>query len=429
MSVNGGAPPKRAFVVGVGVTKFEKPLTKEWDYPDMGREAGLAALTDAEIDYHQIQAVVASYCYGEPTSGQRAVYELGLTGVPVFNVNNNCSSGSSALMLARRLVQSGVEDCVLALGFEKMERGLSEKYTDRTSPVKRHMDHMVNIGAEPGLIQPRMNNMTSDVVKLYAYAAREYFKKYPGTTVDDFVDIAYKNHKQSVNNPWATIQREMSKEDIKSKLMLCYPITFWMSAPTADGGAAAVVCSEEFMIRNNLQRQAVEILSQHMVTDTGASFKESFMDLSGYHMAKEAANRCYRDTGLSSSDVDVLEVHDCFSCNELFMYEALQLAPEGRGADLIRNGKWVTNKNGGQMCVLNNKWVVNPSGGLESKGHPIGATGLAQCAELVKQLRGLADKRQVDGAKIAMQHNFGIGGAAVVTMYRKYQPLPVHAKL
>ena len=138
-------------------------------------------------------------------------------------------------------------------GFEKMERGLSERYTDRTSPVDRHMDHMVNIGADPGLIQSRMNKMTSDVVKLYAYAAREYIKQYPHTNIDDFVEIAYKNHKHSVNNPKATISRELTREDIKTKLMLCDPITFWMSAPTADGGAAAVVCSEEFMRKHNLQ--------------------------------------------------------------------------------------------------------------------------------------------------------------------------------
>ncbi|XP_033738567.1 non-specific lipid-transfer protein-like [Pecten maximus] len=419
----------RTFVVGVGVTKFEKPMTKAWDYPDMGKEAGEEALKDAGLPYNNVKAVVASYCYGEPTSGQRAVYNLGLSGVPIFNVNNNCSSGSSALMLARRLVQSGMEDCVMALGFEKMERGLSEKYTDRTSPVKRHMDHMVNIGAEPGLIQPRLNQMTSDVVKLYAYAAREYLQKYPYATLDDMVEISYKNHKQSLNNPKAAIQRVIPRDDIKTKIPLCDPITFWMSAPTADGGAAAIVCNEDFVVANNLQHHAVEIIAQHMVTDMDSSFGRSFQDLSGYGMAKEAAKRCYQDSGLTPDDVDVLEVHDCFSCNELFMYEALQLAQEGKGVDLIRNGKWFKNKNGGEMCKLGGKWVVNPSGGLESKGHPIGATGLAQCAELVSQLRGTAKLKQVDGAKVGLQHNFGIGGAAVVTMYQRPGQLQKQSKL
>lgn len=413
----------RAFVVGVGLTKFERPQTKDWDYPDMGREAGAAALKDAGISYDKVKAVVASYCYGEPTCGQRAVYQLGLSGVPVYNVNNNCSSGSTALMMARRLVQSGIEDCVLALGFEKMEKGLSERYTDRASPVGPHMDHMVKIGAKPGLIQPHLNNMTSDVVKLFAYAAREYIQKFPNTHSEDLVEIAYKNHKQSVCNPKASISKVIKREDIAEKLMLCEPITFWMSAPVADGGAAAVVCSEEFLRRHNLQNRAVEIVAQHMVTDLPSSFGKSFMDLAGVGMAKQAAQQCYKESGLSSSDVDVLEVHDCFSCNELFMYEALQLAPEGKGVPLLHSGRWQKNSQGGDQFLLGGRWVVNPSGGLESKGHPIGATGLAQCAELVTQLRGEAEERQVDGARVALQHNFGIGGAAVVTMYKKYEPM------
>ena len=237
------------------------------------------------------------------------------------------------------------------------------------------MDHMVSLGADPGLVQPHLNTLTSDVVKLYAYAAREYMKKYPDTNVNDFVNIAYKNHKHSVNNPKATIQKIIPVDHIKTKLSLCDPITFWMSAPVSDGGAAAVVCSEEFVRKHRLQNKAVEIIAQHMVTDTADSFKQSFMDLSGYRMAKTAAERCYRDAKLSPKDVDVLEVHDCFSCNELFMYEAMQLAEEGKGAQLVRSGAWTTNSNGGEIFVLNGRWVVNPSGGLESKGHPIGATG------------------------------------------------------
>lgn len=263
----------------------------------------------------------------------------------------------------------------MVIGFEKMERGLSERYPDKLSPVGRHMDHMGSLGAEPGLIQPRMTNMTSDVVKLYAYAAREYLQKYPECNIDDLVNISYKNHKQSVNNPKASISKVISHSDIKDKLMLCYPITFWMSAPVADGGACAIVCSEDFVIRHNLQRQAVEIIAQHLVTDMPNSFEKSYIDLSGYQMAKEAARRCYEEAGLGPQQVDVIEVHDCFSCNEMLMYEALGLTKEGTGYNMIRNSQWRRNQAGGELCFLNNKWVVNPSGGLESKGHPIGATG------------------------------------------------------
>lgn len=424
------AASAETFVVGVGMTKFCRPKTRKWDYPDMAREAGKEALADAGLSYSDINAVVASYCYGEPTCGQRAVYELGLTGVPVFNVNNNCSSGSSALMLARRLVMSGAEECVLAIGFEKMEGGLSEKYTDRISPVSRHMDHMASIGAEPGLISPQMNHMTSDVIKLFAYAAREYIDKHPQDKVKEaLVKIAYKNRKQGTNNPRASFQSIMSMDTIANKATLCPPITFGMTAATADGSAAAIVCSEAFVRKRNLQRQAVKILSQHMVTDLPSSFERSFIDLSGFTMAKEAALKCFAQTGLTPKDIDLFEVHDCFSCNELLMYEALGLCSPGKGVSMVENSEWRQNKAGGELCYLDRKWVVNPSGGLESKGHPIGASGLAQCAELTWQLRGQAGKRQVEGAKRAMQHNFGIGGAAVVTVYEAPLATMENAKL
>lgn len=227
-----------------------------------------------------MQAVVASYCYGEPTCGQRAVYELGLSGVPIFNTNNNCSSGSSALLLARQLILSGY-DCVLAVGFEKMERGLSEKYHDKVSPVQRHMEHMVDIGAKPGLIQPHFNAMTSDVIKLFAYAAREYMEKNKKCQLEDFVNISFKNRKQGEQNPRACFQKAPTKKKIRER-ELCYPIFSGMAAPTADGGAAALVCSRKFLEENDLQGRAVKIAAQHMVTDMPSSFGKSFMDLSGY---------------------------------------------------------------------------------------------------------------------------------------------------
>ncbi|XP_020613629.1 non-specific lipid-transfer protein-like [Orbicella faveolata] len=400
---------EQVFIVGVGMTKFEKPLTKKWDYPDMAREAGTAALNDAGISYQDVEAVVASYCYGEPTSGQRAVYD----------VEQNLK------MDPKRKV------FMFYVGFEKMERGLSEKYHDRESPVKRHMDHMVAIGAAPGLINPQLNTMTSDVVKLFAYAAQEHSKKY-GSTFEQCAKISYKNHKHSVHNPNACLRKEIPFKGITHSKMICKPITFAMSAPTADGSAAAVVCSKEFMKSYQMQNKAVEIVAQQMVTDLPSSFEHSFLDLAGVAMARKAAADCYRSSGLTPYDVNVLEVHDCFSCNELFMYEAMGLCPQGRGGELIDSAEWITNTNGGEVCRIGGRWVVNPSGGLESKGHPIGATGLAQCAELNWQLRGEAGKRQVDGALVALQHNYGIGGAAVVTMYRKYKPevkTQPHAKL
>lgn len=405
-------------MVGVGMTEFSKPKTRNWDYHDMGRIAGKEALEDAGLSYDSIEAVVASYCYGEPTCGQRAVYELGLTGIPVFNVNNNCSSGSTALMLAKHLIESGM-DCVLAIGFEKMERGLSEKYTDKISPVGEHMNHLVNLGASKELI-PGLNKMTSEVIKMFAYAAKEYEEENPIFKVDDLVQIAYKNKVHGINNPKACNKRVPDKQSIgDTNRYLTYPITIGMSAPTADGGAAVIVCSENFLRKKQLMEKGVEIVAQCMKSDLPSSFGSKFQDLIGKNISKIAAENCYSQSGLRPQDIDVIECHDCFSCNELFMYESLGLASENEACNLLRTGKWIENIAGGKLFQIGDRWVVNPSGGLESKGHPLGATGLAQCYELVNQLRGKAGKRQVDGAMVGLQHNYGLGSAVVVTIYKK----------
>lgn len=426
MAERGAKPKRRVFVVGVGMTKFQLPHTRKWDYPDMGREAGEGALRDAGVHYSQVEAAVASYCYGQSTSGQRAVYELGLTGVPVFNVNNHCSSGSTALMMARLLVMGGY-DCTLALGFEKMDHGLSEVFEDRASPMDRHVGSLEHLGVGTGPLSSRMNAITSNIIKMFAYAAQDHCREH-GTTKEHFAKIASKNRRHGMNNPRAAIKQALKPQEILSKRMMCEPITVAMAAPTGDGAAAAVVCSEEFMKKHHLEDKAVEILSQHMSTDTPASFNHNFLNLCGYAMSQEASRRCLRDAGLSIRDVDIVELHDCFSPNELFLYEALGMCPEGKGGDLIDSAEWIPNKSGGEVCRIGKRWVVNPSGGLESKGHPIGATGLGQCAEVNWQLRGLAGKRQVESCKVGLQQNYGIGGAVVVTLYKRYSPTMAHTE-
>ncbi|ORY02101.1 3-oxoacyl-CoA thiolase-like protein {N-terminal} [Basidiobolus meristosporus CBS 931.73] len=417
---------RRTFVVGVGLTKFERPLTTKKEYFELGKEAGQKALADAGIKYELVEAAVCSYCYGEPTCGQRTVYELGLTGIPIFNVNNNCSSGSSALMLARDLIRGGYQ-CTLAIGFEKMERGLTIKYSDRESPVQRHFDTVLRLGGTNAPISEHMNSMTTGVINMFSGAATEHSRRY-GTTFDQVAMISYKNHKQSINNPHAMIQGEIPLDVIKNKRRLLADfITSPMAAPTADGSAAVLVCSEEFVRAHNLQSTAVEILAQHMSTDTSDSFGTDLANLCGYSMAQRAAQACYDESGYSVNDIDVIELHDCFSSTELLLYEALGLCKPGEAGKLVDEMVWKTNEHGGAYALLGKRWVVNPSGGLESKGHPIGATGLAQCAELCWQLRNAAGKRQVPGAFTALQHNFGLGSACVVTIYKRLldlQPLP-----
>ncbi|XP_067108589.1 sterol carrier protein 2 [Osmerus mordax] len=391
----------RVFVIGVGMTKFEKPGLEDFDYPDMAKEAGQKALADAGIPYSAIEQACVGYVYGDSTCGQRAIYHgLGLSGIPIINVNNNCSTGSTALFMARQLVQGGLVDCVLALGFEKMERGsLSSKYMDRTNPMDKHMEVMINrYGMVAAPAAPQM----------FGNAGREHMEKY-GTKPEHFAKIAWKNHKHSTNNPYSQFRDEYSLEQVINSRKVFEFLTLLQCCPTSDGAGAAVLASEDFVRRHGLEGQAVEILAQEMVTDLSSTFEEnSCMKMVGYDMSKLAAQKCFETAGLKPSDVDVIELHDCFSANELITYEALGLCPEGKAGELIDRGD---NTYGG-------KWVVNPSGGLISKGHPLGATGLAQCAELCWQLRGEADKRQVHKAKVGLQHNIGLGGAVVVALYR-----------
>ena len=392
---------RKVFVVGVGMTKFEKPFSKEWDYPDMAKEAGQKALADAGIAYEEIEQACVGYCFGDSTSGQRAIYGLGLTGIPIYNVNNNCATGSTALHMAKQFVEGGIAECVMALGFEKMEKGsLGTKYTDRANPMEPHARVMIELrGFAKAPAAPQM----------FGNAGREHMEKF-GTTALQFAKIGHKNHKHSVNNPYSQFQTEYSLEDILAAKMIYEPLTKLQCCPTSDGSGAAIVASESFVREHGLEDQAVEIIGMSMATDMPSSFEDkSCIKMVGADLTKKAALAVYEQSGLGPENVDVIELHDCFSCNELITYEGLGLCEEGKGGELIDSG----------AVTYGGKWVVNPSGGLISKGHPLGATGLAQCAELNWQLRGLAEKRQVEGAKIALQHNLGLGGAAVVTMYRK----------
>jgi acetyl-CoA acyltransferase len=393
---------QRTFVIGVGMTKFDKPGSKEGDYPDWAKEAGEAALADAGIAYDLIEEAYAGYCYGDSTAGQRAVYGLGLTGIPVVNVNNNCSTGSSALYLARRAVKGGLSDCALAIGFEKMEKGsLGAKFMDRTNPMDKHFTALVDL---------RPWEDAPPAPQMFGAAGREHMEKY-GSTAEHYAWIGWKNHKHSVNNPYAQFQDEYTLQDIKDAREVYAPLTKLQCSPTSDGAGAVIVASERFVDQHDLWDKAIEIVGQSLITDVPTTFTDrSAITLVGAKMSAAAAKGALEEAQTDISEVDVIELHDCFSANELLTYEALGLAAEGEGHKLV-DAKATTYGGDGP--------VVNPSGGLISKGHPLGATGLAQASELTWQLRGTADARQVDGAQVALQHNIGLGGAAVVTVYRK----------
>jgi acetyl-CoA acyltransferase len=391
----------RTFVIGVGMTKFEKPGAREWDYPDMAKESGTRALEDAGIAYDDVEQAFVGYCYGDSTSGQRAVYGLGLTGIPVVNVNNNCSTGSSALFMARQAVRGGLADCALALGFEKMEPGsLGVKYTDRTNPIDKHAMAMFEL---------RQPEASPPAPQMFGNAGREHMERY-GSEPDHYAWIGWKNHEHSTRNPYAQFQQEHSLDEIKAAKVIHEPLTKLQCSPTSDGSGCAIVASERFVDEHDLWERAVEVAGQALTTDTPSTFESrSCMSIVGYDMSKEAARRAYEESGVSADDVDVIELHDCFSANELITYEALGLAEEGEGHELVD----------AKETTYGGRWVINPSGGLISKGHPLGATGLAQCSELTWQLRGDADERQVEGAEVGLQHNIGLGGACVVTVYKQ----------
>lgn len=394
-----GTSSGSAYVIGVGMTDFVKPGSREWTYPDMVLEAGQAALADAGVDYAAVQQATVGWCAGDSTASQRAVYGLGLTGIPVYNVNNNCATGSTALFMAEQLVRGGVSDVILAVGFEKMQKGpIAHSGGSVPHPMDKHIDELVKLrGFGEGPV----------TAQFFGNAAREHMDRY-GSTPEMFAAVAVKNHKHSVDNPRAQFRDEYSLEDVLASRMIHDPLTKLQCSPTSDGAAAAVVVSERYVHEHGLQDRAVQIAAMTMVTDTPRTFSGSDIELVGAEMSRRAARQVYERAGIGAGDVDVIELHDCFSANEILTYEALELCAEGKGGQLVLDG----------ATTYGGDWVVNPSGGLISKGHPLGATGVAQCAELVWQLRGEAGPRQVDGARVALQHNIGLGGAVVVAAYR-----------
>ncbi|WP_199553054.1 lipid-transfer protein [Streptomyces sp. N35] len=394
----------KTYIVGVGMTKFEKPESRDWQYWDMAKEAGTKALEDAGISYDLVEQVPVGYCFQASTAGQRAAYEIGLSGVPVYNVNNNCATASTALMMARQFVAGGLNDCVLALGFEKMKKGALGGGADggdfKTSPVARHYGIMA---AKHGF------EMSPPTAQIFGDAAREHMKLY-GTTEAQLAAVGAKNHRHSANNPYAQFQDVYTVDEILAAKTIHRPLTKLQCSPTSDGSAAAVVVSERFVERHGLEDRAVEIVAQTMTTDTEESFASgSCIDVVGKPMSAAAGRQVFEQAGLGIEDVDVIELHDCFSINELLTYEALGMCADGESGKLVESG----------ATTYGGKWVVNPSGGLISKGHPLGATGLAQVAELSWQLRGQAGARQVEGARVGLAHNIGLGGAAVVTLLRR----------
>lgn len=385
-------------VAGVGMIPFAKPGAHA-PYPEMAATAGRQALADAGIAYEAIQQAYVGYVYGDSTAGQKALYGLGMTGIPIVNVNNNCSTGSTALFLARQAIASGAADCVLALGFEQMNPGaLGTVFNDRPSPFEDFDREAAALVGQPDLPL---------ALRYFGGAGLSHMQKH-GTPLAAFAQIRAKASRHAAHNPLALLRKVLTADDVLNAPAL-WPgvLTRLMACPPTCGAAAAVLVSESYARAHGL-RSDVRILAQAMTTDRPDSFdSHDMMNLVGYRMTQAAAQQVYAQAGIGPDDLDVVELHDCFAQNELISYEALGLCREGGAAQFIAAGD---NTYGGKV-------VTNPSGGLLSKGHPLGATGLAQCFELTHQLRGTAEQRQVGGARLGLQHNLGLGGACVVTLY------------
>ncbi|KAF4830592.1 Non-specific lipid-transfer protein [Colletotrichum siamense] len=388
------------YVLGVGMTKFIKPRGKV-DYTELGFEAGVKAMLDAQINYDDVDQGVACYCYGDSTCGQRVFYQFGMTSIPIYNVNNNCSTGSTGLAMARTFVSSGAADCVLVVGFEKMMPGsLQSFFNDRENPTGTSIKMMAEtrgITNSPGAAQ------------MFGNAGREYMEKH-GAKPEDFAEIARINHEHSTRNPYSQFQDVYTQEQILKAPEIFAPLTKLQCCPTSDGGAAAVLVSQAFLDeRPHLKDQAVLVAGQCLATDAPSLFSRSAIDLMGFEMTQHAVKAALSEAGVTQNDIQVVELHDCFSANEMIVLDSLGLAQPGKAHELVRRGD----------ITYGGKYVVNPSGGLISKGHPLGATGIAQCAELVWHLRGWANNRAVPRTKAALQHNLGLGGAVVVTVYKR----------
>lgn len=389
-------------ISGVGMIPFRKP-GENASYDHMGAAAAKIALLDAGLDYSAIQQVICSYVYGDSCAGQAAMYHVGINGVPIVNVNNNCASGSSAFALAVQAIKSGEAECVLAVGFEQMEKGAIDLvFPDRTSPLERHVNavaDLLNLSEQERQLPP--------AVMLFGCQAELLMNNF-GISEKTLAEITVKSRRHAANNPCAIYRDPLTVEEILATPPIYRGLRKLFACPPSCGAAAVVVCSEQYAKRHGLDA-SITLMGSGWCSDQAEYFSTDPLDVTFRGLSRDAANLAFNNAGISPQDVDVVELHDCFVSNEIITYAALGLCAESDMEKFVLDG---SNTYGGKV-------VVGPSGGLLAKGHPLGATGLAQLTELVLQLRGKAEKRQVDGARIALQHNGGLGSAGFVNILQK----------
>ena len=369
------------YVLGVGMIKFGRYPEK--DVPQLGAEAALLAIKDAGVAMKEVELLVCGNLFqASAMVGQRVLQQIGQTGIPVVNVSNACATGSTAFREAYIGVASGMYEVTMAVGVEQMGKmgllgGGSRSGTESVEGV-------LGSGLMPAV---------------FGQAGVEHIRKY-GTTLDQFAKVSVKNHKHSVHNPLSQYRVEVKLEDVLNARMVAYPNTLHMCCPTGDGAAAAVLASADRVKRhaNKPVRVATSVLTSDPYTERDLALPDVNT------LTRNAAKQAYEKAGIGPGDLDLVELHDCFATAELIHYENLGLCADGEGGRMVDEGR----------TALGGEIPVNASGGLLSKGHPLGATGVANIFELTTHLRGQAGSRQVEGAKVGLAHVIGLGSACTI---------------
>lgn len=358
-------------VIGVGITPFAKYRDKT--LAEIGWPAVKSAIEDAGVEKKEIQAAYCGSALGGMMSGQRVLKQLGITGLPITNVENACSSSSSAFRQAYIAVAAGVYDVVLVMGVEKLT-----KFGGGTLPLEKEDFEVTH-----GLVMPA----------LYGMRARRYMHDY-GLTEEQLAGVAVKAHKHGALNPEAQFRNEVTLDEVMGARKIAEPFTLLHCCPSGDGASAVVIASAEKA--RQLGAKQVNVACSEV---NSGKYMTGFRDMTTPEITVRGAEQAYEEAGIGPDDVDVAEVHDAFTIAELLYYEALGFCKKGDAAKLLEDGE----------TSLGGRIPVNASGGLLSKGHPIGATGTAQIVEIVRQLRGEAGDRQVEGAKVGLTHCTGGG--------------------
>jgi acetyl-CoA acetyltransferase len=392
------------YILGIYMTKFGKYPDR--DTVDLASEAVINALADAGVTMKDMGVMAAGCLMGQGGIGQQIQKQVGQTGIPVYNVSNACATGATALRTAIMAIKAGECDMGLAVGVEKLAGvgllgggGSPKSKNKEWTPTGRYgsvtnTDGLIGTAAMPGT---------------FAQVGMEYGHKYGGATFELFAKISEKNHAHSTLNPLAAYTKRMSLEEIMNDIMISYPNTRPMCSANCDGAAAAVVVSGTKLKTLSLeqQRRAIKVSASILTSDPYQEACQVLPDVNT--LTRIAAKQAYEQAGISPADLDLVELHDCFATAELVHYDNLMLCEEGGAVDFFNSG--ATWRDG--------KMPVNVSGGLESKGHPIAATGIANIWEVCHHLRGEAGPRQIEGAKVGLAHVIGLGSACGIHILEK----------